>query len=135
MPSRSLDDLLPGTRSKWCATRDEWNALRPNPVFEVCTYRSQEEQDGLWAKGRTKPGPQVTWTRHSKHTERRAVDFAFRMPNPWDLKADIDDNDIPDFTEFGHICEKHGLQWGVTNRKGRHIDLGHVQDNEVYKEA
>lgn len=135
MASRNPDDLLPGTRKKWLAAKGEWNATHPNPVFEVCTYRAQEEQDGLWAKGRTLPGPQVTWTRKSKHTERRAVDFAFKMPNPFDLKADIDDDSISDFAEFGKLCETHGLQWGIIDKKGVHKDLGHVQDNEKYKEV
>lgn len=135
MPSRSLDDLLPGTRTKYCAARDEWNATHPNPVFEVCTFRDQHEQDGLWARGRTLPGPKVTWTKHSKHTERRAVDFAFKMPGPFDLKADIDLDGVADFTEFGKLCEACGLQWGIVNAKGEHVDLGHVQDNEVYTAA
>lgn len=132
MSSRSLEDLLPGTKAKYCAARDEWNATHPNPVFEVCTYRPQADQDGLWAIGRTLPGAKVTWTRHSQHTLRRAVDFAFKMPGPFDLKADIDKDGIPDFMEFGKICEAHGLQHGIVNRKGEHVDLGHVQDNEVY---
>lgn len=136
MASRSLDDLLPGTKAKWLSAKTEWDGAHPNQVFEVCTYRSQTEQDGLWAKGRTAPGPTVTWTQHSKHTERRAVDFAFKMPNPFDLKADVDADGIADYTEFGQICEKHGLQWGIVDSKGTHKDLGHVQDNELYpKEA
>ena len=131
MASRDLNDLLPGTRKKV----DAWlidcaNEVR-QPVFIVCTYRSQFEQDHLYAQGRTEPGKKVTWTQHSKHTERRAVDFALRMPNPWDLKCDYDDDDIPDFIEVGRLAEKHGLQWGVIV-DGRRTDLGHVQDDEVY---
>ena len=132
MASKSLDDLLPGTRKKTEAWLAECATAIVQKVFIVCTYRSQEEQDGLWAKGRTEPGPKVTWTRRSKHTERRAVDFALQMPNPWDLKADIDEDQIPDFTEVGRLAEKHGLQWGIVNRRGQHVDLGHVQDNEIY---
>lgn len=127
MPSRSLDDLLPGTKAKWLATK----AALPNlPIFEVCTYRSQEEQNGLFEKR-----PRVTWTRYSKHTERRAVDFAFKAPKPFDLKADIDKDSIPDFTEVGRMAEKCGLQWGIVDGRGVHKDLGHVQDNEIYKET
>ncbi len=133
MASRSVDDLLPGTKVKWLAAKDEWNATHPNPVFEVCTYRANHEQYGLWAKGRSEPGPKVTWTQFSKHTERRAVDFAFKMPGPFDLKADIDEDGVPDFMEFGKICERHGLQWGIVDKQGVHKDLGHCQDNEVYE--
>ncbi|MFA6064076.1 MAG: M15 family metallopeptidase [Gallionella sp.] len=132
MASRDLNELLPGTKAKWIAAKEAWNATHGNPVFEVCTYRPQADQDGLWAKGRMLPGPKVTWTRKSKHTEHRAVDFAFKMPGPFDLKADIDADGMPDFMEFGEICKMHGLQWGIIDAKGVHKDLGHVQDNEVY---
>src|SRR5437867_4031964 len=37
------------------------------PVVVVYTGRTQEEQDGLYAQGRTTPGKIVTWTRDSKH--------------------------------------------------------------------
>ena len=39
------------------------------------TVRSQARQDELFAQGRTMPGPVVTWTRASKHSEGRAVDL------------------------------------------------------------
>ncbi len=38
--------------------------------------RTQEYQDELYARGRTKPGKIVTWTRKSKHIEGKAVDLA-----------------------------------------------------------
>lgn len=38
--------------------------------------RTQAEQDALYAQGRTKPGPKVTWTRNSNHIGGRAVDLA-----------------------------------------------------------
>ncbi len=40
----------------------------------VETTRSQARQDQLFAQGRTRPGPVVTWTRSSQHTLGRAVD-------------------------------------------------------------
>lgn len=38
-------------------------------------YRSQERQNQLYAQGRTKDGPIVTWTRNSMHTKKLAVDI------------------------------------------------------------
>lgn len=38
--------------------------------------RTIERQRELYAQGRTKPGPKVTWTLHSKHLEGNAVDLA-----------------------------------------------------------
>lgn len=37
--------------------------------------RSQEEQDRLYAQGRTAPGPIVTWTRNSDHLRGVAIDL------------------------------------------------------------
>ncbi len=37
-------------------------------------YRTQARQETLHAQGRSKPGPVVTWTRNSRHTQGRAVD-------------------------------------------------------------
>lgn len=152
MATRNADDLLPGTQKKWLAAKDAWNATHPNPVFEVCVYREHQEQLALHAQGRKglkevnalraavnlppitakENSYRVTWTLQTMHEKRRAVDFAFKMPGPFDLKADRDSDGTPDFEEFGKTCEKHGLKWGVWV-KGKHIDTGHVQDDEVYE--
>ena len=58
-------------------------ALLGHPLIVVETYRTQERQDALYAQGRTKPGAQVTWTKHSMHTDGRAVDLAFSGPEPF----------------------------------------------------
>lgn len=42
----------------------------------VAGARTQAEQDALYAQGRTKPGPKVTWTRNSRHIGGYAVDLA-----------------------------------------------------------
>jgi peptidoglycan L-alanyl-D-glutamate endopeptidase CwlK len=54
-----------------------------HPIFIVETYRSQERQAALYAKGRTEPGARVTWTLNSMHTQGRAVDVAFEADEPW----------------------------------------------------
>ena len=62
-----------------------------HPIIVVETFRPQERQDTLYAKGRTTPGVRVTWTQNSRHTAGRAVDLAFRgsepysEAHPWDL--------------------------------------------------
>jgi len=45
-------------------------------------YRSPNRQARLYAQGRTAPGPVVTWTRRSLHTEGRAVDL--QVNGVWD---------------------------------------------------
>lgn len=57
--------------------------LKREPVYLVEGFRSQHRQDELYAKGRTTPGPKVTWTRFSWHTVGLAVDLAFVDADPW----------------------------------------------------
>jgi peptidoglycan L-alanyl-D-glutamate endopeptidase CwlK len=71
----------------------------------TCTYRSQEEQVNLYEQGRSKPGHIVTWTKRSKHTERKAFDIAIIKDGKitWDSR---------DYQKAGEIGMKIGLQWG-----------------------
>lgn len=76
----------------------------------------------------------VTWTLASKHIvdlddgnpnndKARAFDIAIekdRRPS-WDLKADVNTNDIPDYEEAGRIGESVGLRWGGRFRKPDYV--------------
>lgn len=72
----------------------------------VCGYRSIEEQDRLYALGRTKPGKIVTNARggYSWHNFGLAADYAFVVGGrltwngPWSI--------------FGRIARECGLEWG-----------------------
>lgn len=64
------------------------------PVRVTQGRRTPEEQEQLWAQGRTAPGPVVTWTKDSKHLRGRAVDFVWKTSDggvsyqgPWELLA------------------------------------------------
>lgn len=76
--SRNLDGVVPHLRQ---IISREWSEIaaiansHDAKVEIICGFRSQAEQDSLYAQGRTKPGPKVTWTRNSRHTSGRAVDF------------------------------------------------------------
>lgn len=60
----------------------QWAALcwlndcaRLNLQFRITeVYRTQERQNQLYAQGRAKPGPIVTYTKSSNHTKRLACD-------------------------------------------------------------
>ncbi len=69
--------------------------------------RTQAEQDSLYAQGRTKPGPIVTWTRHSRHIGGRAFDltlFTHDGTQPvWESPA---------YKRAGEIGQQLGLVWG-----------------------
>lgn len=66
------------------------------------TYRSQERQNYLYEKGRSRPGLIVTWTKNSKHTERRAFDIVKAGNKPYG-----DD-------DFFRKCADIGLELGLT---------------------
>ena len=74
--------------------------------------RTQAEQDALYAKGRTVPGPKVTWTRNSRHLTGRAIDLAlFSGKNVvWESKH---------YNRAGEIGEELGLVWGGRWRGGK----------------
>lgn len=104
MASRKIEDLLPKVQEKYRQFAEKM--AEANIDFIVtCTYRSQEEQDKLYRQGRTGPGKIVTWTRHSKHNERKAFDIAIMDAGKinWDEKA---------YLKPGEIGEAIGLVWG-----------------------
>lgn len=81
--------------------------------------RTQAEQDALYAKGRTAPGPKVTWTRKSRHLTGRAYDLTlFSGKNPvWDSKH---------YDTAGRIGEELGMTWGG-RWKGGKTDRPHFE--------
>lgn len=114
MASRKVEDLVPPLQILF----REFRAIADFSGVQflvTCTYRSQKEQDELYAQGRTKPGKKVTWTRNSRHTKGEAFDIAVLDKNhkiTWDLKADVDEDQHPDYFELGELGESIGLEWG-----------------------
>lgn len=75
-------------------------------TFKVTSgNRTKEEQRALYAKGRTAPGPKVTWTLNSRHIGGRAIDLTlFSGKNPvWESRH---------YDRAGAIGEELGLVWG-----------------------
>lgn len=115
-PNRSLDELDDETAK---AMRRFISALKAAKLdFRVWeAYRSQERQDYLYAQGRTREGTIVTWTKHSKHTKRRAVDFV-HTHKYWKLGLNNKRTRIEDarlygeWLAFGKLAESFGLTWG-----------------------
>jgi len=72
----------------------------------------------------------VTWTLQSKHLidlddgdpnndKARAFDIAILKDKKatWDIKVDVNNDDIPDYQEAGQIGESVGLMWGGSWQK------------------
>jgi len=84
----------------------------------VAGYRSQLEQERLYAQGRTTPGPIVTWTRNSAHTRGQAIDVAFRN------RGSVDYNVPASAWEF---LGKIGAYLGLKRPAASKGDLGHFE--------
>jgi peptidoglycan L-alanyl-D-glutamate endopeptidase CwlK len=113
MASRNIDDLVLELQKLYW--KFSFAMAKVGLTFMVtCTERSQEEQDELYAQGRTKPGRKVTWTRKSRHIRGEAFDIAIvKGGKPcWDPKVDVNNDDIPDYDQAGKIGESVGLAWG-----------------------
>src|ERR1043166_9008344 len=103
--SRSLDNLTPEVK-ELCQKFLQGCSEIGHPMLVVQTFRSFEEQEALYAKGRFRPGPVVTHARagYSWHNFRRAFDVCFlrgtdiTWNGPW---ADI-----------AQIGREIGLTWG-----------------------
>jgi peptidoglycan LD-endopeptidase CwlK len=104
MSSRKIEDMISEMQALF-GTFDEAMKAAGLEYMVTCTYRPQEEQDALYALGRTAPGTKVTWTLHSKHTERKAFDIAMiRLGKiTWEPGP---------YVEAGKIGKAVGLKWG-----------------------
>lgn len=133
MASRSLQDLTPRMQEKVNAFEEALAAAGLGFFRRSCTYRSQAEQNCLWLQGRKSlrdvnaarqalglptiteaQNVKVTWRAVSVHTSREAVDYYILRDGraDWDVKVDVNENDIPDWEEFGRIARACGLEWG-----------------------
>lgn len=88
-------------------------------------YRSHQEQDKLYAKGRTSPGKIVTNARggYSQHNWGIAADFYIIRDCP-DWKNKIYDNSDGAFNRVGELAQELGLGWGGTWKS--FVDLPHL---------
>lgn len=80
-------------------------------------FRSSEEQDAIYAKGRTAEGTVVTQVQggHSYHNYGLAIDFALRTKKGeviWDMKYDGNKNGQADWMEVVAIAKRLGFSWG-----------------------
>ena len=146
MSSRAIEDLTPRMQERIRRFEVCLEVAVPGTFKRSCTYRSQEEQNALWKRGRESlsivnmhymavgMNPiteqenkfKVTWTTNSVHTDREAVDYFIQREGKYcnDLKVDTDGDKIEDWQEFGKIAETCGLEWGGNWKKK---DLPHVQ--------
>lgn len=116
---RSLNNLK-GVHPKLVAVVKRALVLSPIDFTVLEGVRSQARQDELWAQGRTKPGPVVTWVQtsgtHGIQADGygHAVDLA---PYP------IDWNDFERFDQLATVMFAAAKELGVTLRWGGNWDM------------
>lgn len=94
-------------------------------------FRNAEDQDKLYAKGRTEPGNIVTHARggESYHNYGLAIDFAISSRDSgkliWDMDYDGNGNSRSDWKEVVAIAKNLGFEWGGDWEKFR--DYPHLQ--------
>lgn len=109
MVNRDINALTPETASM-CRAFLAGAAAAGLSVFVTETLRTKERQAFLFASGRTRSGPELTWTLSSKHLQGLAFDVAFSGANQYP-------NDPQLWARLGSIGESVGLTWGGRFRK------------------
>ena len=108
--SRSLGDLHPQIRER-AESHIATCKAEGIDIIITCTYRDNEEQDRLYAIGRTSPGAKVTNAKagQSMHNYRLAYDVVpLRHGKPvWGTLGD----DGKLWARVGTLGEQHGLEW------------------------
>ena len=103
---RGIEHLHPQVRERVEKLVAECNK-RGIPILITETLRSKQEQDDLYAKGRSKPGGIVTNVRypHSMHCWGLAFDFCKNVKGQ-------EYSDAVFFAKVGQIGKSLGLTWG-----------------------
>lgn len=132
--SRDINALLPHVARKvWAFMK----ALEEAgiTVLVTCTVRTPQEQEELYAQGRTRPGRIVTNAKawQSWHNVRRAVDIVpLRNGKPvWGTQG----VDLILWRQIGEIGEAHGLEWAGRWRKFREYPHFQVTDGLTLEQA
>lgn len=119
MPSRDLNLLTQDTRDAADLLLD-WAKRQGIKLLVTHTLRTCAEQDELYARGRTKPGPRVTGVRgcRSWHTHGRAIDILVQENDGSIVHNGLD----PRYGILGKKAKELGFRWG-----GDFGDYGHFE--------
>ncbi|WP_307364084.1 M15 family metallopeptidase [Peribacillus cavernae] len=101
------------------------------PILITDGYRTIEDQNQLYERGRSQPGKIVTYARggESLHNFGLAIDFALlnKKGNAiWDMQYDGNRNGKRDWAEVVTMAKQEGFQWGG-DFKGSFKDYPHLE--------
>jgi hypothetical protein len=111
-PVRDLSLLHPRLRIRVERVVARMAQEHGHEVRVVETLRSQARQEHLHAQGRERPGPVVTWTTQSKHTEGLAADL--QVNGGW--------SDAEAYAQLQRIAREEGLTT-LGDRDPGHVEL------------
>lgn len=110
--ARDINLLHPGLRPKADELIRQTKAVGIDIIITQ-TLRTKEEQDELYAQGRTKPGNIVTNARYPQSLHCWGVAFDIAPVKDLDGDGKLDAfYDSPDWQKIGVIGERLGLVWG-----------------------
>lgn len=115
--SRDLKDAEAVLQAKYLALEADFYATTGRRLFITCTWRSAQEQQRLYARGRTEPGSIVTHidgvTSRSRHNfyPSQAIDVCVDDQLMAGKEAIADWNKAH-YEALGPLAIKHGLVWG-----------------------
>jgi len=125
MPSRDIQDCTELLQMCWTQCSKIYAEKYPGEPqpFLTCTFRTNDEQKELYAKGRTTPGKKVTYIKENgKHNvyPARAFDIAFKK------QGGLDWSPI-NFKRFAKIVAEvfEDVEWGGNWSKFK--DLPHFE--------
>jgi peptidoglycan L-alanyl-D-glutamate endopeptidase CwlK len=94
------------------------------PISISQALRTIEEQEALYAQGRTAPGNIVTWVRRSYHNFGLAFDFVLLTEDGSDCIWDDDNPGYMQVVELGEILGlESGARWQPSQRDIPHFQL------------
>lgn len=140
LSKKSLDKLV-GVDPRMVRVVKRAIALSGVDFMVTCGLRTFEQQEALYAKGRTKPGPIVTWTMNSRHLADRvtrmgkAVDL-LPAPYDWGAKSGLAPFDQMAAAMFrAAALEGVAIRWGADwDRDGKPREKGET-DNPHFELA
>jgi len=113
---KRIKEIHPALRDELKLIYDEILARGVSVRFTQ-VFRTFDQQDALYAKGRTAPGNIVTRARagQSYHNYGLAVDIVLLTPGggvSWDMNLDQDRDGTPDWSEIVYVFKHFGWKWG-----------------------
>lgn len=106
--------------------------LSPVPFMIVSGNRTAAQQRYLYAQGRTRKGPKITWTLKSNHMGGGAIDFSLvdAKGKPTNTDPKTWKNAAKTYGVVATAMKKAGLELGIPVQWGFDMwkkDFGHVQ--------